>query len=439
MNDLQITKLSNDSPAGFCKTWQPGNLVNKNSIGIFIKEGLFNLLWISLLITFSANFAFAQNPSTQIEIDFSQIQGVSAGKETFTLELTTDSKLNLSHIKRIERRIKDLISQSDYQNTPFKLLLDSFEKTVIVQINKLCLIHDRPCQYKNWNLLALIEEPEKFLYPDNYYPIGSLPSSIIQKTHTTQCCYDQNVAKTLLYGSTSQYNQIINKLKNSGPSCLKQAGHAVIENLQSHTTVERPDSLSSCRYITNREDKARCDQLQSDYKIIQERITSLTNLIRENEPSLMSRSSTCLENIVNNNSLTSQINLFKQDLEDHQSCGDYGIGEERTKINADYSGEGYIIKRESNGDYTANLFIEFAPSTFYDNEDQVPKDQVQNHYVQRVQSCIDRANPYLKGPNGQKLNIVVRTPSANSCTPKNTITIWNAWSSSEAPSSKLSL
>ena len=155
-------------------------------------------------------------------------------------------------------------------------------------------------------------------------------------------------------------------------------------------------------------------------------MTSLANLIRENETPLVQRNSACLEDIINNNSLTSQISLFKRDLEDHQSCGDYAIGEERIKSSQGYGGGGYTIKRESNDDYTAFLFIEFVPDAFYDNEDQVPRDQVQNHYRQRVQSCIDRASPYLKGPNGQKLNIVIQTPNTNSCVPKNTITIWNA-------------
>ena len=273
---------------------------------------------------------------------------------------------------------------------------------------------------------------QSFLYSDNYHPIGSLPSEIIQKANSTSCCYDHNIAKTLLYGSSSQHNQIINKLKDSGESCLKQAGHAVIENLQSHTVFERTDSLSFCRYITNREDKARCQQLQNDYKIIQERLTSLTNLIREDETPLVSRSLTRLEDIANNNSLTSQISIFKRDLEDHQSCEDYAIGEERIKSSTGYGGGGYTIKRESNGDYTVNLFIEFVPSAFYDNEDQVPRDQVQNHYRQRVQSCIDQANPYLKVPHGQKLNIVIRNLDANSCVPKNTITIWNRGSPNEA-------
>ena len=147
---------------------------------------------------------------------------------------------------------------------------------------------------------------------------------------------------------------------------------------------------------------------------------------------LITRSSTQLEDIANNNSLTSQISLFKRDLEDHQSCEDYDIGEERIKSSTGYGGAGYTIKRESNGDYTANLFIEFVPSAIYDNEDQVPRDQVQSHYSQRIQACIDRANPYLKGPNGQRLNIVVRTPGASSCVPKNTITIGSRGSSNEA-------
>ena len=455
-SDLQT---QNYLSTGFSKTWQFGNLTSRSLIEMLIKQGQNNIFF--LLITLSSSLTFAQNPSTQIEIDFSQIQGVSAGKETFTLELR-DSRVYLSPITA---QIRTLLTQSNYQNIPFQNTFSCFVETLVGQIKNLCLIHrrfDEHCTYNNLQYIADIsflmakQLKEKFLYPDNYYPIGTLPSNIVQKAHTTQCCYDQDTAKTLLYGSTSQYNQIINKLKDSGgTSCLKQAGHAVIESLQSHTVFERPDNLSDCRYFTNRdariqchesrvaseksdtlsscreirnrEDKARCDRLQNDYKIIQERITSLTNLIRENKSPLMSRSSTQLEDIANNNSLTSQISLFRRDLEDDQSCGDYAIGEERIKSSTGHEVGGYTIKRESNGDYTANLFIEFVPSAFYDNEDQVPKDQVQNHYTQRLQSCIDRVNPYLKGPNGQRLNIVIRTPDANSCVPKNTITIWNAF------------
>ena len=437
MNDLQVTRLSNDSPAGSCKIWQSETLTSRDPIRFFIKQKrkCIFLLLIDLSIILTTNLVFAQNPSTQIEIDFSKIQGVSAGKETFTLELK-DSKVDISHMVT---RIRNLVSQSEHQNLSSLTLLNiHLEAAFRDKIRNLCSSDERCLADLSDQIRALIDilplqrQKRDFLYPDNYHPIGSLPSGTIQKANSTSCCYDHNVAKTLLYGSSSQYNQIINKLKDSGESCLKQAGHAVIENLQSHTVFERTDSLSFCRYITNREDKARCQQLQNDYKIIQERITSLTNLIRENETPLVSRSSVCLENIANNYSLTSQISLFKRDLENHQACGDYSIGEERIKSSTGYGGGGYTIKRESNSDYTANLFIEFVPSAFYDNEDQVSRDQVQGHYAQRIQSCIDRANPHLKGPNGQKLSIIIKTPSANACVPKNTITIWDTWSLDEA-------
>ena len=401
---------------------------------VFYKKKYLFFLLISLLITLSPRVTFAQNPSTQIEIDFSEIQGVSAGKETFTLELK-DSKVDTSHIVE---RIANLMNQSDYQNISFTISTMWHLKGIEDKISDLCSnpAHiEQECLTNSMHHLSsefyrrLVPQglQQRFLYPDNYHPIDTLSPRIIRKANSISCCYDQDVAKTLLYGSTSQHNQIMTNLKDLGTSCLKQAGHAVIENLQNHTVFEKPDTLSSCKYITNRDDKARCQQLQNDYKIIQERITSLTNLIRENETPLVNRSSICLENIANNNSLTSQISLFKRDLEDHQSCGEYAIGEERIKNSTGYGGAGYTIKRDSNGNYTASLFIEFVPSAFYDNEDQVPRDQVQNYYAQTVQSCIDRANPYLKGPNGQKLNIVIRTPTAStsSCIPKNTITIWN--------------
>ena len=88
MNDLQAIRLFNYSLIRFSKIWQHRDLARRNLIRMFLKhdqKNIFILLLISLLITFSATLVFAQNPSTQIEIDFSQIQGVSAGKENFLL------------------------------------------------------------------------------------------------------------------------------------------------------------------------------------------------------------------------------------------------------------------------------------------------------------------------------------------------------------------
>ena len=105
---------------------------------MLIKQGQNNLffifLLISLLITLSSSLTFAQNPSTQIELDFSKIQGVSAGKETFTLEVK-DSKVDISHIVE---RIRSLMSQSDYLNSSFMSCFAFNTNAVENQIESLC-------------------------------------------------------------------------------------------------------------------------------------------------------------------------------------------------------------------------------------------------------------------------------------------------------------
>ena len=214
---------------------------------------LFIVLSISLLMNLSPNITFAQNPSTQIEIDFSKMQGVSAGKETFTLELK-DSRLDVSHITE---RIRSLMSQSEYQNLSFGDSWDFYLRGVKNPIESLCsnlveLIEFINClrvaypyssDSSNTTLLRYPEFQDRlqqnFLYPDNYYPIGTLSSQVIQRANSISCCYDHDIAKTILYGSSAQSNQILNKLKDIGTSCLKQTGHAVIENLQSPEFMDK--------------------------------------------------------------------------------------------------------------------------------------------------------------------------------------------------------
>ena len=57
------------------------------------------------------------------------------------------------------------------------------------------------CQTSSDPLFNLLNELraqqlyQDFLYPDNYHPIGTLSSEIIQRANLTSCCYDHDVAK----------------------------------------------------------------------------------------------------------------------------------------------------------------------------------------------------------------------------------------------------
>ena len=67
----------------------------------------------------------------------------------------------------------------------------------------------------------------------------------------------------------------------------------------------------------------------------------------------------------------------------------------------------YIIKRESENTYAAYLYLTFYPGRNYDNERNIPRDQVHPLYFERVRSCINEFNPKMLGPNGQRLRIVI--------------------------------
>ncbi len=80
----------------------------------------------------------------------------------------------------------------------------------------------------------------------------------------------------------------------------------------------------------------------------------------------------------------------------------------------------YTVRREQDGSFTIPLDIRFVAGWDYNGE--VPKDKIPAHYKNKVQNCLNKANPKMLGPNGQRLNLVIENPKTNedSCKAQNT-------------------
>ena len=115
-----------------------------------------------------------------------------------------------------------------------------------------------------------------------------------------------------------------------------------------------------------------------------------------------------------------------QDIDDHHFCNDYEIGEERQmEVPDDWAG-GYLLKKNSDGSYTASMALEFYPDRSYDGP--VPRQRVHSYYLGKMQGCIREHAPYMKGPNGEQLRIEIMNPKQRlrSGVPTHRISIQNS-------------
>ena len=311
---------------------------------------------------------------------------------------------------------KHCLNQSDYEQTHFmenmrwklsgELCKDQFNLQSCHQNLKSSILGVQ---------IALLEHQQnRILYPDNYTPVGNLRRHDIEQAaeamRAGKCvCNDRSVAKILIYGSEVQRGKTIDKLRSFGSSCLQDMWSALVDR---NMYFNIPNA---CQYQT---ENPICDKWNNDTKIIKQRILEFANLIK---PETVSSFEVCLDN-QKSNSLAS-ISDFLSGLENHLTCSDYSVGEER-KISVRYTGRHYSIKRQSNRDYTASVAVRFISS--YLDSSQAYDHHIHTHYMKKAQECIKEANTKMLGPNGEKLEIVFKDANeASSCEYQHNIHIFN--------------
>ena len=182
--------------------------------------------------------------------------------------------------------------------------------------------------------------------------------------------------------------QIINKVKKLNPTCLK----TVTDHLKSEHEIFKKYRRKICKKANTQKDREFCLKLQEHDKILDDRIISLTNSL---PPNMV-----------------------------YRVCHDYRYREIR-EVNVDgvlSPDDTYLVQRNFDGNYTIPLAMEFTADNRYDGP--VPEEQVHNHYLRKVKKCItEKANPYLIGPNGKRLNIEIQDAKNSKCIPKHSILI----------------
>lgn len=350
----------------------------------------------------------------------------SGGTVTFQ-----DGKLDIS---AFVERAETLLRQSDYQNSQFFQHITG-QSYFIVMLENLCDAEKRQnrisdAQECKDQIKVSLDEAEvrlrdmqadRILLPDNYSAVGELDMEAGRlalprqrlRSNCLSACYDKNISSILSHGTRNQYQKTLNQLSQQGPSCLKKALATLGQHIaEAHSSNGFPDNCNGRRG----RQREICNKLLRDKRLITERLTHLTDLVMSQSPSQAVQDlNVCLEN---ESSISSLIDTF-EDLDNEIACSDYQRGEER-HISVE-SDEHYKIKKENDGSYTASLAITFSPAYTYDG--QIPAEQIDPHFKQITQNCLDQANPKMLGPHGEQLNIVITDNSSNSCLPSQEITI----------------
>ena len=235
-------------------------------------------------------------------------------------------------------------------------------------------------------------------------------------------CHSASIAKLITHGPLSQHHQIMHILNEKGPFCLRFALEAVKNELEQYKLP------STCEGLIDK-DKRACENAQTEYASVNDRVLSLVNLMVSQQTNLITPFVSHLGYESPSPYMNTGLFDLLQGLEDKQSCSDYKIGEERQFIITPFQSVilhyvHYRIKRESAKHYKAFVVMEFSPDSSSYKSSPVPGDQVHDYYIGRVRDCLSRANPRMKGQNGETLEIVIEDArQVDSCMPKRLIQV----------------
>ena len=342
---------------------------------------------------------------------------------------------------------ESLLRQSDYENRSF---FSGLGFTIQEEIKKICNLlpyrKRRYCLNNSYDtflapFILLKMQNNRILLPDDYYPVGELPEDIARlareklRSNCLAICKDKSIGEVLTHGSISQYNQTVHKLTELGSPCLKMALYSLGKQYKKYNEKIKP--TGNCKQETGRQ-KNICERLKRNHEQITQRISDLVDIVtpQSSSETTLSLSASCLEN----NSSINIIDNFLKEVEDAHNCSEYQSGEERELYPRNRAKGGYKIKKEADGSYTVSMAIEFSYQYLQKLDHKKDRDplalpsshifdsasyqnQTHNVYMQKTTECLNWANDYMLGPNGEQLNIVITDGKEDTCTPKHHIQI----------------
>ena len=351
-----------------------------------------------------------------------------------------DGKVNLTpFFTAFEEALKQSHHENTYNINELSDLLSGRQEVVVNLCEALFQDHQiRTCKedlsiaVETQKTRFLEQQSQRLLYPDWYVPrdityledhfdefltglrqIASHQNNPLCKEGVDSFCKDYRNRKFFLYSPSRQYEQALRTLNRSGltQKCLRAVLHDQVGKFALNPFSRMPQT---CQRLSETDQKV-CQGMKNDFSVFQERVK---NIMTHIEP----ESEHIRQSYADSSDLKSSISDFFGEHGDTINCPNYAIGEERIHQRQDYKANQYSVKKEQDGNYTVTIPVIFSAGDDYDGA--VPKDQVHSHYLERTRRQMNELKPYLLGPNGQQLNIVIIDgKSSHPCLTPNKITI----------------
>ena len=352
-------------------------------------------------------------------------------EEPFYIRLE-NNQVNLSSLFQ---KANTLLNQSDTDNTYFidrGLDLILFDSQYLCEINLGLATDDcksnAEMMIETQRTQMLERQSRRILFPRSYrediMPSQRKIRQSVKQIHyyiddRRRCypkyCTEPNVLSTLLYGSPTHYRQVLDILNESRTT--KSCFTSILKKINEGYWLDPFSSMPSTCQDLRGSDKTVCDQMQSDFRRVTNRIEDMIKEIQPNEDDVHV-SLSCSSH----NALLSIRDVLSEIETSITSCENYATGEFRSPQHHQNWGGTYSIKKEPDGHYTATIPIIFTPADDYDGD--VPTDQIQPHYLQRSQECLQEASFNMLGPNGERLAFNITDDSSlSSCERPNHISI----------------
>ena len=260
---------------------------------------------------------------------------------------------------------------------------------------------------------------DRILYSQGYNRDKSYANYFFQEAISlldsvcTQTCLDWNIIKAIRFVSQNKYHQLYNKIKHKSKNCQRSILEAFAGSLRDE---EFP---KACLQEKNKNYPV-CKTMLKDTKIVRNRFNSLVALVYRPEVLQATEAQISCLDCIPKPSDNKKLNEVLDILDEQSQCLDLNPGEEKTIHSGTGLNRSYAVKKEANGSYVVPLTVQFSPDRDYDGP--VPKDHVPDYYMTKARDCMSQANVKMIGPKGERLKIVINSPTEDksACADSNT-------------------
>ena len=384
----------------------------RHSDNICFFRSFYTKFFVCILICFPCKTVFSASAELTEKISSFDLYLKGVDFPDTPIEITLKgNEVDISSLLSVLEKVKE----SPYDN--FNKLEKFFPK-MAEKVTNLCKHSDfhedcaRQAYLQTMGTVSDIyqEMQEHILYPESYQDYhlftgqGDAFYSFTQlNLDCVENCSDWNIREVIQGGSNDEYFAVYETIKDKSERCQQNVLGKLAKEL------EKEEIPKKC---LQKEHKSHpvCNNMLKYVTRLKDRIADLTDMAYGRDTLKITEAQASCE-VCTFEGESKNIHIwsdFVSSLNEHTQCGSLEEGEEKRVYSGTKLNRSYDVQRESDGTYSIPLSLKFSAGENYDGD--VQKEQVHDHYMNRVQKCMDKANEKMLGPDGEKLKILIKNP-----------------------------